>query len=617
MKASETEFGFMSASMSIEIPYFQRGYVWNEENWEELLENLLDDKQSHFLGSIILKQLECVSGNIPRWSVVDGQQRLTTLSILLRACYDSLPVNTIPADDKKLIDADMESILFFKRRKINSPREIKIRHSMVDAADYKLIIEGQAKNLIDKIILHSEKKKMEKESGNILQCYKYFYRYLSANAGDSVKLWENLLDEQNKILVKIDLDVSENEQAIFDTVNSAGVRLTCADTIKNALFQKANENTVTEAERAEVIALYQECWERVFAFSSERIEYWSTERKLGRTVRDNLEVLLHCIALVKGFYDPVLNKISDLPQVYKAYISSFDNRELFSFIREIKMYAELYHRYFYTFDKSTLFRYDDVIQRLFHVLSVCEVSTLHPYILKLLKEYHIREDEDLPVTLQTELERIESYVLRHLICQVSTKNFNKDCAMLIAGKTTIDKEMKNKKEEIGDEAVSQKLKTVPYHKVASVILFWIELRRRSMDNKFDVRELKYVYSLEHVMPQKWETFWGPDDCPVINTDDDTVITDREKATEVRRAAICELGNMTLLNSSLNSSLRNYEFARKITGEKRKKGMKDYAGLDITREIINTYEAGTPWNESSVRKRTKELTKEFFEIWKMP
>ena len=46
-------------------------------------------------------------------------------------------------------------------------------------------------------------------------------------------------------------------------------------------------------------------------------------------------------------------------------------------------------------------------------------------------------------------------------------------------------------------------------------------------------------------------------------------------------------------------------------------MKDYAGLDITREIINTYEAGTPWNESSVRKRTKELTKEFFEIWKMP
>ena len=66
MKASETEFGFMSASMSIEIPYFQRGYVWNEENWEELLENLLDDKQSHFLGSIILKQLECVSGNIPR-----------------------------------------------------------------------------------------------------------------------------------------------------------------------------------------------------------------------------------------------------------------------------------------------------------------------------------------------------------------------------------------------------------------------------------------------------------------------------------------------------------------------------------------------------------------------
>lgn len=399
MKACETEFGFMSASMSVEIPYFQRGYVWNEENWEELLENLLDDKQSHFLGSIILKQLEYVSGNIPRWSVVDGQQRLTTLSILLRACYDALPVNKISADDRRQMDADMESMLFFKRRKLNSPREIKIRHSMVDAADYKLVIEGQAKNMVDRIILHSEKKKTEKESSNILQCYKYFYRYLSANEKECINLWEDLLNEQNKILVKIDLGVSENEQAIFDTVNSAGVRLTCADTIKNALFQKANENAVTETDRAEVIALYRECWESVFAFSNERIEYWGTERKLGRTVRDNLEVLLHCIALVKGFYDPVLNKISDLPQVYKAYISSFDNGQLFSFIREIKMYAELYHRYFYTFDKSTLFRYNDVIQRLFHVLSVCEVSTLHPYILKLLKEYSVKEDEDLPEAL--------------------------------------------------------------------------------------------------------------------------------------------------------------------------------------------------------------------------
>lgn len=614
MQASETEFGFMSASMSIEIPFFQRGYVWNEENWEELLDNLLDEKQSHFLGSIILKQLECVSGNVPRWSVIDGQQRLTTLSILLRACYDSLPMSTFSDDDRNHIDADMESILFFKRRKINSPKEIKIIHSMVDATDYKSIIEGKVKDIVDTIVLSSKKKKDEKESSNILQCYKYFYDYLSEHPDESVKLWEDLLDDQNKILVKIDLSVSENEQAIFDTVNSAGMRLTCADTIKNALFRKANENAKTDFEKEMVINLYKECWENIFSNNNDSVEYWSTERQLGRTARDNLEVLLHCIALIKGFYDPELNKISDLPQVYKKYIEVFDNDALFKFIKEVQMYANLYRNYFYSFDKSTLFRYDNDIQRLFHVLNICEISTLHPYILKLFKEYNIDDEYILPESFKEEIKKIEGYVLRHTLCHISTKNFNKECALLIAGKTTIDKEIIDKATVIGDDIVREKLKTIPHNKVASLILFWIELRRRHLDNKFNIKELKYTYSLEHVLPQKWEEFWNIDICPVVSTDTKDTIKNIQNATDIRELAIFELGNMTLLNSNLNSSLRNYEFSRKITGEKRKKGIKDYADLDITKDIIKVYERGNLWNEVTIRERTNSLTAEFFEIW---
>lgn len=614
MQAKETDFGFMAASMSIEIPYFQRGYVWNEENWEELLDNLLDDNQSHFLGSIILKQLECVSGSVPRWSVIDGQQRLTTLSILLRACYDTLPMHNFTEDVKNDINVNMASILFFKNRKINSPKEIKIKHSMVDASDYKIIIEGTAKQMVGDIILHSKKKKGEKESSNILQCYKYFYDYLNVRPDTSVKLWEDLLDDQNKILVKIDLDLSENEQAIFDTVNSAGVRLTCADTIKNALFQKANENATSEPEKEAVIELYKECWEKVFSSNNEEIEYWETERQLGRTVRDNLEVLLHCIALVKGFYDPEINKISDLSQVYKKYISDFDNETLFNFIKEIKEYANLYKKYFYVFDKSTLFSYKNDIQRLFHVLSVCEVSTLHPYILKLFKEYNIDDESNLPTEFKEKLKQIEKYVLRHAICQVSTKNFNKDCALLIAGKTTIEKSLDDKVDEIGDEVVKEKLKYIPYNKVASLILFWIELRRRVVDRRFDMQELKYVYSLEHIMPQKWEDYWNFSACPAVSVATKEIIIDQERAQEVRSAAIYELGNMTLLSSNLNSSLRNYEFGRKVTGEKRKKGIKDYASLDITKDVVKVYESRESWNEEEIRERTKLLTTEFFEIW---
>lgn len=186
--------------------------------------------------------------------------------------------------------------------------------------------------------------------------------------------------------------------------------------------------------------------------------------------------------------------------------------------------------------------------------------------------------------------------------------------MFIAGKTTIDKEFNEKETKIGNDAVTKSLRSVPNNKTASLVLFWIELHRRHIDKKFDAKELKYTYSLEHIMPQKWEEYWNQNSCPVISIERNAVITDKEKADEVRQAAVCELGNLTLLNSSLNSSLRNFEFIRKINGEKRKRGIKAYADLDITKEIVAVCEERKSWNEMVIRKRTEALTKEFFEIW---
>jgi uncharacterized protein with ParB-like and HNH nuclease domain len=92
----------MQNPLILEIPFFQRGYVWDEDNWGELLDDLLDMHQSHFIGSIILKkQLQTESGVTERCLVIDGQQRLTTLSILLRACFDNLDF-TGKSDEFKL-----------------------------------------------------------------------------------------------------------------------------------------------------------------------------------------------------------------------------------------------------------------------------------------------------------------------------------------------------------------------------------------------------------------------------------------------------------------------------------------------------------------------------------
>src|SRR4051812_46086537 len=91
MDAGAKSFTFLGNEGQVTIPFFQRGYVWNEANWTDLLTDLLTDlfnaNRRHFLGSLILKQQRSASGEPKNVTVIDGQQRLTTLSILLKALF--------------------------------------------------------------------------------------------------------------------------------------------------------------------------------------------------------------------------------------------------------------------------------------------------------------------------------------------------------------------------------------------------------------------------------------------------------------------------------------------------------------------------------------------------
>ena len=90
MKAETRALSFLRTEGIVKIPFFQRSYVWNEKNWEDLIVDLLKTGKRHFLGSLILKQVETQSGSPKQVLVIDGQQRLTTLTILLRALFNSL-----------------------------------------------------------------------------------------------------------------------------------------------------------------------------------------------------------------------------------------------------------------------------------------------------------------------------------------------------------------------------------------------------------------------------------------------------------------------------------------------------------------------------------------------
>lgn len=464
-----------------------------------------------------------------------------------------------------------------------------------------MVIKNEVTNQdYEKIVVEDSSNKSTSNDSRILQCYKFFSEQLKDISEESrLNLFNRILDQDNKIIVLIDLSVDDDEQTIFDTINSAGIRLSSADIIKNAIFQKALD---AFGNPDDVETLYKENWEMIFSKDEETIIYWDTARASGRLMRDNIEILLHAIAVIKGFFDPDKHTLSDLSTLYKEFIRRFSSSDLESFVKEIAKYAVLYREKILIFDKSSLFSYIDIHSRLFHILNTCEITTFHPYILFLFYKYNNQ------TILDNELHKIESLVIRRMITKSDKKNYNKMCKEFINDDTAIDKYIADQT----DLNIRNGLSCIS-NKDAALLLFWIELYRRNNDTKYDMKELKYTYSLEHIMPQKWEEHWS--DIYVVDTNGNN-IADHEAAKAFRNQKIYSIGNMTLLNSSLNTSVRNYEIKRKIEGEGKKKGIRKYADLSITRaDIIDKYDAGDKvWDEQRIMRREKELTDDILNIW---
>lgn len=585
MEAVARSFSFISNEASVKIPFFQRGYVWKKDNWEDLLFDLKNLQKNHFLGSIILKQQRVKTGEPKEVSVIDGQQRLTTLSILVKALYDSFS-----SDLQENARDVIRQHLFFKKNRTDKNFLVKIQHSQVDAKSFNQIIKYK---------LDEEGPIPISVDDRILSCYHYFYTIFSHTSEEENELLFNyILDPENKIIVVIDLHQDDDEQAIFDTINSAGIRLSTSDIIKNALFQAVIKEVGTE----DATDLYKNTWEKIFV--GDHLLFWETQRATGRLYRDNLEILLHAIAVIKGFYDPENDTLSDLSRLYKAKIQSLSKfSELEGFIYEIKSYAEIYKDKILVFDYSTLYKYDNWEQRLFDILNTIEISTFHPFILFLYKSHANNPNE-----LSKILNQLASFVLRRVVAKWETKSFNKLTKEFINNPSSLASRLK----EIPESDFSNGLRNIS-NKIAGLILFWIELHRRHYDTKYGQNELKWSYTLEHIMPQKWQEYWS--EIPIKVDTNGSIISENDSQTD-RSQKIYWIGNMTLLTSSLNASLRNYEYKRKMEGDGKKKGIKAYAELSITNhDLVLHFDNGDYiWDESKIIKRTEQLEAEAVKIW---
>ena len=608
MRAEDKSFYFLTSPSYYDIPFFQRAYVWNDDNWSELLSNLTSRNQNHFLGSIILKNELATAGNVSRYSVIDGQQRLTTLSVLLRACYDHIVKNAVKygydEDVLKTCQVKMESLLFVPEGGIKQTLYVKINHSHLDKPAFERVIKGEiAKD--DRWEKYVNLPDDDNTSG-IIKAYAYFRAEMQELSQETIDyLWELLTVDKIRFLVNIDLDITDNEQAIFDTVNSAGVRLSSADTIKNLLYQKyvellraSNCPNVDE----EAVKEYEATWADAFIADEKINTYWETQRQYGRMKRSNIETFLHAFAVIKGFFNPAENNMADLPAEYKKKISGMDIDCLDVFLVELHDYAEVYKDYFS--EGNDMLRYDDYIGRVFNVCNVLEVSTFYPYLLKLLydRKYGGISKEEL----QNTFFEIERYVILNAICKGSTKNYNNECLQMVDGKRT-PKEIMDSSIYISEKNFVEGLRRLTTNKLPTLLLFWLELYERNILN-VDVKSLKYEYTLEHIMPQKWRQNWQ--DVTAYDAEGNEV-EDADEIERVRSRAIYEIGNMTLLNSKLNTSISNSAFYDKVNGKHGRKGIKNLADLRLTRDVIDN---NTDWNELKIYSRTADFEARIREMW---
>ena len=604
MEAHGQPLRFLCDEQILEIPFFQRAYVWNDDNWKDLLEDLLKTSGSHFLGSIILKRAKSITGTADKAIIIDGQQRLTTLSILIKALYDS-----IYNKRAKLIN-DATEALFYTLKSSDSDYLLTINHSHNDRKQFEEVMGSVVDGEIKSPIL-SKLNEIKEDDPRLLikRCYKFFYTQLmSISNEERINLWDNLFDKNNKILVVIDLDDNDQEQKIFDTINSSGVRLTSTDIIKNDLYQKLIELTKDSDKIAEY---YKRTWAETFEKDDSVVAYWNKEKSMGRLWRQNSELLLQTVAIIKGIFDvDKKHTIQQLADLYKTEIEDYTEQQLYDFIEEITKYANIYKEHIPDFNGKENFEYNNteieaVEQRVLHILDKNDISTFNPYIIYIFNTY---EGQDKVII--EKLREIEKYVMTYLITKKPTKNFNKDCTTFINDKT--GNEIKNRLKDFTNAELKAGIVSKVSNKLGAEILFWIELKRR-LAPKYDTKTLQFNYQLEHIMPQKWETNWSN----VDYVDEQGNILQKNDDNKSRRyEKVYSLGNMTLLNGRLNASISNNNFQKKMEGDGKKKGVIKYSSLSVTKDdlVESIYNKGKQWNEQVIHERENYLGNEVVELW---
>lgn len=566
LQAGETTLNkLLNTSRQFIVPIFQRNYSWQKSQYEQLWFDILraskfKEKQNHFIGSIVYIDMGTPAGRPQQLLLIDGQQRLTTISILLCAIKDYV--------QKFNLETKLINLAKIKNQFLYNSDEI-------DEDKYKLLLNVQDKEtyikLIDNTIFT-----VNKPATNIIKCYEFFYEHIEDFIKQDGQIDEIYAGIFKLSLVSISLDKdSDNPQMIFESMNSTGKDLSQTDLLRNYLLMDLTPEKQTR--------LYKTYWKPMEELFGEDI-YKNDVNKFDYFIRDFLTLKSDT-----GY----ICKINNVYENFKRYYLD-NNCEKFAVLRDLFTYA----KYYACID--LLQENDDELKLYWQEFKKLDSHVVYPFLLKLYDDYsrQILIKEDFKKILQV----VISYLWRRAICEIPTNSLSKTFATLYQA---VDKEdyvnsvikafvfKSSYKRFPSDYEVREKLQTKD--------IYHFRLRKyllEALENYYHKEPIDLNtanYTIEHIMPQNiehnlsWQQMLGED------------------WQEVHSLYLHTLGNLTI--TGYNAEMSNKSFWEKVNGES---GFK-HSHLKLNESIAQC----DVWNKKAIQRRTNILTDIILKIWKYP
>lgn len=588
------------------VPLFQRPYVWNQElQWEPLWKDLErvanrllhapDTRHApHFLGAVVFQQLQNSNSDLQQRTVIDGQQRLTTLQLLLDALQAEMVQAGAAKPAARLGRLTMNDEEF---RKEESDR-FKVWPTNRDRAAFNEVMHATPP---------IDYQQLEHRGSKMVKAHEYFAvqcrQWLRAEGPDSILARAEAIERSARELLQIvviDLTASENAQEIFETLNARGAVLTAADLIKNFVFQRLLE------QGADVEEAYGKYWKPF------ETAFWEEIVSVGRVKHQRSSVFLNQW-LVARTGEEVLGR--EVFSGFKTYADFHAGQPMHELLKEIHRAAAVYREFTESAENP-----DGPLGRvgLFtYRARTLESEVVKPVLLVLL-DHPAGKLPDQQV--ETALDALESWLARRMLVRATAKSYNKLMADLVAVVRAAAVEqvggsvrdfLASQRSEVGywpdDDELRRELGTLPIYRKLSrgrlrMVLESIEDHWRGwvrgQSSAAGMRIRRNAYAIEHIMPQAWLKHW-PLPGGLLEGD--------------RDARIHRLGNLTLLTRKLNSAVSNGPWNGN-TGKAAHLQEKDV--LLLNSRLLRQY-ATTQWDEAGIDERTSEAIETILAIWPVP